>query len=80
VTEARTIDQRCKCCGANPDGSYDFSLTIVGDCDCTARAPTVPVYRNPGEHLPDCRLLVLGRFMLRNLAFHSGATIEVTEL
>ena len=74
-----TAEQRCKACGANPDGSYDFSLTIVGGCDCSARAPTIPVYRNAGEHLPDCRLRVLGRLILRNLAFRSGATIEVTE-
>ena len=79
TNEHRTSEERCKCCGANPDGSYDFSLTIIGDCDCFAKAPTIPVYRKPGDHLQDCRLRVLARVIVRNLAFQSDARIEMSE-
>lgn len=74
-----SADLRCKCCGANRDGSFEIEIAIVGECDCAAKAPTVPVYRDANDHLPDCRMRQIGRLMIRRMAADLSMRAEVTE-
>lgn len=73
------MNERCACCGANRDGSFEIEITIVGGCDCAGKAPTVPVFRNARDHLPDCRLRKLGNLMIRRMSHDLGMRAEVTE-
>jgi hypothetical protein len=73
-----TKDQ-CICCGANRDSSFEIGLTMAAACDCANRAPTAPTFRNPGDHLPDCRLRRLALAVAHDMARNLGMRIEVTE-
>ena len=79
MSKSQTADQRCKCCGANRDGSFEIEVTIIGECDCAAKAPTAPVYRDANDHLPDCRIRQVGRLLIRSMADDLNMRAEVTE-
>lgn len=44
----------CKACGADTEGTFTFTMYLVGGCDCYDRPPTAPVFRDWKTHLADC--------------------------
>ena len=75
-----TAEEYCKCCGANRDGSFELAITIVGECDCSAKAPTMPVFRDACDHLSDCRLRKIGQLLIRDMAYNLNMRAQVIEL
>ena len=52
--------------------------TNYHECDCAAKAPTVPVFRDTRDHLPDCNLRRTAYAMIRTISVSLNMRPEVT--